>query len=723
MKYKVMAILLLLPILLTVIIFSSAAQIQLPTDTKIDRIVLDHSILEPVSIQDGLYEIRVHTVPVKATNANLVYSVSDEEIATIVTNDDGVFLKPNKAGKVRVTVSTDDGLSRQSFDAYVYSDEGRGAQEVLIFDSAQESQSLTDEFVYGQYDLVNDKKVNATYELSAIVLGTKNQNVKFSVIEGQASITSDRQVTVNGSEDIIVEVSSVENNAIKATYALDIVPEAVNVYSYEDLMYCTNLSDEGEKVVLRTNLESVANTYGEYTNYTEAIKREAYRNTAVFAPKDYDGKRKKMYFNTVEVESTYDTTFIDNLQKNNSPLAETFTKNLTVGVVIKDDFYGNGYTMNLHELCRPSETVNGYPIWNNFDLFTGPIPFISAMGMTVFGQDSIGTLIQGDDITLSNLVLKNCNNVSDLTYLEYVGTTLEIMGDNVTIKDCIISNGRSVIRSFSNENLTIDHCLVQYAREFILKVGSNQVLKPEEGKSRSELDLLSPKQLADFLSPVLPTDSEGKVMPEYSDSSLTISDTYFYNSGFFSIGVETHFAGRVLYDAPTYNYNYPEIHNMAGTSYATRVTVTGDTRIYDWKSIDSLDSSTLIKSDADDSGAGDIIGRVFDIKGMVRDYITDHPEFAIIEKDSNNTDVDYVHGGIAFYGGGKNYSTIEFESDYGLKEIPSLALNNTISLAAGSEPFRFNLYTNGTNPNYFGLVPMIETMRDMDRSMIQKGGR
>ena len=45
MKYKVISSLLLLPILLTLIVFTSSKSIKLPTDTKADKIVLEYDKL------------------------------------------------------------------------------------------------------------------------------------------------------------------------------------------------------------------------------------------------------------------------------------------------------------------------------------------------------------------------------------------------------------------------------------------------------------------------------------------------------------------------------------------------------------------------------------------------------------------------------------------------------------------------------------------------------
>ena len=62
MKYKVISSLLLLPILLTLIVFTSSKSIKLPTDTKADKIVLEHDKLEVVKLGEKL-KLSAYAIP------------------------------------------------------------------------------------------------------------------------------------------------------------------------------------------------------------------------------------------------------------------------------------------------------------------------------------------------------------------------------------------------------------------------------------------------------------------------------------------------------------------------------------------------------------------------------------------------------------------------------------------------------------------------------------
>jgi hypothetical protein len=77
--------------------------------------------------------------------------------------------------------------------------------------------------------------------------------------------------------------------------------------------------------------------------------------------------------------------------------------------------------------------------------------------------------------------------------------------------------------------------------------------------------------------------------------------------------------------------------------------------------------------------------------------------------------VEYVHGGIAFYGGGRNYSmmlnTEEELSDLELKELKDISLTGILSTFSGTEPFRFYMYDKDSSINPFSS-PNIHDLRE-----------
>jgi len=88
----------------------------------------------------------------------------------------------------------------------------------------------------------------------------------------------------------------------------------------------------------------------------------------------------------------------------------------------------------------------------------------------------------------------------------------------------------------------------------------------------------------------------------------------------------------------------------------------------------------------------------FNIAEMITSLNTQQEYNGIIVDYNNHT---YAHGGIVYYGGGKNYSIVNLEDFTGEKftnySIMFDDLNNTtrsdlLKLAAGKEPFRFLMY-------------------------------
>lgn len=149
---------------------------------------------------------------------------------------------------------------------------------------------------------------------------------------------------------------------------------------------------------------------------------------------------------------------------------------------------------------------------------------------------------------------------------------------------------------------------------------------------------------------------------------------------------------------------------MAGTSYATNMKITGNTKMFDWKDVKSLDSSTLIQVISNDLD----VNKYFNLQELVENYVTkEDTSFAI-----NDNGKTYVHGGIAMYGGGKNYSEVEIEDELlsDFKNIDALSLTGLITLAAGTEPFRFKLYTSQSTPVTINEVPNIDDLKNNIKS-------
>ncbi len=671
MKKRILAIMLVLPLIVAFAAMGFTKLVSLAVPRDPEDIMLEYEQNEAFEFDSfgQTLELKGSVIPEAAT-VSLTWTSSNEEVATI----EGNTLTFVNEGEVTITASVkadnSPSVIKKSFTAMLM----LGGTEPKYIKANYIFPSENGDNVIGLYDysdsLSGDDKVAHSETISFEVLPKKApQDIVVSGLnEGVEYDDGKLTFTPSAVGEYMLKISSASDEDV-FTEMRFVVVDGVNIYSYEDLIRATDKSSDGEAIALRVNLESKAN-----------LSRTNSRHFGYASGDPYEYKT---------FESTYDTDFLKKMGK---------PTQLKAAIEIKADVYGNGHTVNLHDFAYPTEIdpATNIAIPSLSDVFAGnPLEFVTAGGLSVYGQGNVGFWVHGDGITLNNVVLKNCNNVDNLSNLDYVGTVVEVTGNDVTIKNSTLLNGRTVVRSFSNERLTIDNCILAYAREFIYKQGSNKFVRPKQSGSEQKPWEEAQKDLFDYDN-----------LPEAAkkgDSSATIKDTSFYRSGIFCIGMDTHFAGEYLYK---WIGNNQKINDLAATSYKSTLDLVGDVKFYDWKEIKGMDSSTLV--------SGTLQGNKFsiDISGILTQYDSTH-NAGLIKNGK------YVHGGIAFFGGGFNLSEIYFNgervkccNDYGAgasKGINNdqfvslnIALNDPIfdtfstlfSKAAGEGEFSFCVYRN-----------------------------
>lgn len=644
MKARVWCLIIILPILVIFVLYGVSKGLSLIVEAEVDILEIEHENGEEM-LEGERMRLYAKTYPLNIASS-ILWETDDENIARIEFINGNPYLVAVQTGIVQVRAKSSN--KEASFTVVVVTDDPT-PRYILCFDTNQTEEGLDNNYYYGMYRFDEDELIADQIELTIKVYPQLFASQKVIYEVDESIEVEGNKFSFSKAGTFPLRVISEEKEDVYTDFVFNVV-EGVNVYSYADLMKCTNSSITGEIVVMQTNLESSSN-FNKLNNPMKA-------NTKIAGYQEGEN----IVFDYLEIETQYDTQYYHNIGKE--------VPKLKVGVNFKKDVYGNGFTINLHDLCFPSDQKsNNKPLLSKNDLFRGPLEFLNISGSSVYGQDNIGFLISEDNVRVSNIKLKNCNNVNDLTHLDYVGTTLEIIDANdVSIEDSIISNGRTVIRSFSNENLLISGCLLQFAREFIFKIGSNSIIRSYIDKNNS------------FILEPIPVNEEGELL---TDSNARIKDTFFSTSGVFCIGLDTHFSGTFLHK----NDIFQNIRNLAATSYASNLTLEGDIRFYDWKKVSSLDSSTLISG---------LLGTAFNISKMIEEVSIGNN--IIRTKDGEA----YVHGGIAFYGGGKNYSTITFVDNQIEAEMKYLEfsltderfdeLSRKLALFAGEGSFKFFLY-------------------------------
>lgn len=474
---------------------------------------------------------------------------------------------------------------------------------------------------------------------------------------------------------------------ICAKIRLRAVKEGRNVGNYEELKTVT---EAGHIVVLTRNV-----MLGVKNDGTAMIEDELKKDVKKFI-------------------TTYDKTYLENSGEN---------KYVQYLIEFKNHVYGNGFEINADKFTQCKDAT-GLP-----KIFKGPLNFVAISSASVKGQDNISFLVMKDNVLINNVVLKGCSDDSlleedgqfNLSKLNYVGTTLEIAKSSKLLNSRV-SNGRTVVRIFAGGstmgspvvedksafnvqdekiNVHIESCVLSNAREFILKIGSNRALKQKDEVQRK----LRKEKENEYYSPYDESNKTDKYFNDnYLINDVTLKNSVLETSGLFSVGMETHFSGEFLLGGTITTWK-----DCAATSYASALRIVGDVKMLDWKNLSNVDSSTLIEVTGDANpwlsmNVAEMMKEVAKVDKKCRDIIL------------NVGGTEYVHGGIAFYGGGYNYSYLDLTEandetkQFGVYDVNISVLENSkdenirnqgkmLPLAAGAGDFRFYLYNNKSSRN------------------------
>lgn len=480
------------------------------------------------------------------------------------------------------------------------------------------------------------------------------------------------------------EHTDVFNDNITASLTVDCVADGVNVGDYTSLAAAT---EAGYAVVLTADIMLGENQFGEDGFLRPGADLTKY---------------------VKQLKTTADWTYY----------ANRGLEHPTVNYVIefKNDVYGNGKFIDADYITQVTPAVS-----SSVSVFKGPLDFVAIQGTAaVKAQDNIVFLVRTDGVVIDNVVLRGCSDDSlyedgqmNLSLLNTTGTVLELMADCRVI-NCRIMNGRTGVRAFgrygidpvtSDSNpvdaeaeridVSLESCIVSTAREFLVKLGTNRKVRGEftqEGMSSSEYDIeaMEPSLSANGVTYAPRNDanlSDANFEDNFVLTHLTLENCALYNSGLFAIGFESCFAGPML-DGGAIAPDYWT--DIGGTSYSAVLKLVGDVRIYDWKSLATVDSSTLIELPGGASGNTAFLQlNIREMLNKVKNYGGDAYSDLIYTADGG----EYVHGGIAMYGGGKNYGIVDF-SEFGGEMPTEYSIN--LSILAQGEDNMSNLYLQGT---------------------------
>lgn len=600
----------------------------------------------------------------------------------------------------------------------------------LIFNEALGDYGLGSLAIANQKYDANKEIVSAPYSTALFnnVVGSKQAEVtSFADIEFSSTNknVAEAQIGANGVEFIIKDDGVVTISA-KWKYAdrfgasgTSITFRAVNgvyVGAYDELMDATSKIKQivlANDIYLGENLFDVDANGKKTAKYSDAVMKE------------------KLLSFTKEINTTFDSQYYKNIY------GEDYQAKVRYCVEFTSSAYGNGHMINAEYITQMIDST-GHPY--EYAVFQGPLNFVAAQWKgvpelaSVKGQDNICFLVRTNGVELNNLVLAGCNDDSlydndkmELTLLDYTGTTLEIMAD-AKLVNCRVKNGRTVVRAYGRYgvdldsevnsqkekiNVTIDGCRLQNAREFILKIGTNRVKRgyvANDGAGPSLYDGNGKEYTAYNSSACDNYINDEYFMNNYVLTDVLLKDSTLSASGLFAVGVESHFAGGMLNGVDFIDLE--GWRNLAGTSYPAILHLEGNVVLDNWKELSTVNSETLIttnidKTQADNANLSFLTLNVAEMLKAVQSIGNGNSSLDYNNIITKVGEDDYVHGGIAFYGGGKNYSildtskyTFEGMNQYNVNiSILSNCEDSTLKrqgellpFAAGSKDFRFVMF-------------------------------
>lgn len=738
MKNKTLIVLLIIPFVIGLISFVSVVLLNITVASDISGINFSYRDQEGFKIREEGYELEAtpiidESLILAPDNELMWYIKEDTDVAKIEEDDiNNYYLYALKEGECTVVCSNVKKSVEREFKAVIY----ENGTILINPEYSSSGQQVESTRYFGMYDLTYDEvkldstnKVKATIKFDIDVVGDNVTSDKVSLLDKSDNITfSDNTMTINSySDNSYFTLVSTDQPYIANTYTFNVVENGVNVYNYNDLLMCTNFSTRGEKVVMQTSLGSLRDVYegknveidaastsqGFYRYEIDPSFTKKSGNISLFGNYDETSGTFNFANELYYMGTTYNHKFIDDYNSRNGSNISTDIK---VGIRVQQDFYGNGFSINMNNLCFPNNgsiDVSLKKLAPNYekDYFFGPLAYVTIgdpsqidnVIVKAYGQDNVGLLLDNDGITLNDLRVQNIDDNSNKRNYAFTGTVVEVNGDNITIKNSTIRLGKNLVRAFDTKNLTIKNSILTRSSEFNLKVGSN-VIEPYDstktidvtigGKSYSvpfdeffakdSTNIASANMiLEEFLGlnssgiflnndemykalRVLQEGLNSETSENYS-SEVTLDSVLFDDSGLFSIGIESEFNGPYLYNGgcSTLTSTLGELisspipNQIGGTSLPSKITLTGKTKFYDWKKIDDIDTTSLIEERIS-SLASSFIGE--DVSLSIDDFFPMKPILRDMCKSKNyiytKDNDEYVNTMVAYYGGGKNDSIV-----------------------------------------------------------------
>ena len=634
--------------------------------------------------------------------------IADESICSLMQSENIFQITALKVGSTDITISAlKDDVCVNSVETSITV--LNPATSINLVESAT-TYGISNEMAIGGYVLENGEYVEDSYQFS--IAGDVQSQIQWTSSDESVATISDGDLTILKSGKTTIsatdKASILLNKPVSSSITIRCVADGVNISNYSDLM---KASKDKKEIILQNHID-----LGEkLLNVND--------DGSVTLLKDKSECARILKDEVSQMPTTGDWSYYKYANGATTPPLINYC------IRFDNNLYGNGFTLNANNITN---MVDGTGSLYDFAVFRGGLDLVKLKSgdtdsSSVKAQDNISFVV-GENVRIDNVELVGANlrgkTTTDLNQLNYVGTTVEVMGDNVEIVNSRIRNGKNVLRVFGDEkdtfkkiNVTLSSCVLSYAREFLVRLGTNAIIKGEyKDKSYNLSQGISDNSpIWDECAPSIGSYrhlNDKMSVAEYNalneqylndedylslvKTNLTLENCSMLTSGLFSIGIEGHFAGPAL-DGGRWNswdFYAQGWRELAGTAYPVQLNLKGKVSIYDWKVLENIDSSSLME------------GNLFDIdmSNMIKS-VGQKDEFSdIITKVDNQ---NYVHSGIAVFGGGKNYGIISMDGQIeefanysiSLQDIGS-SLTKMMTYASGKESFRFLLYNKNSHFTY-----------------------
>ena len=495
MKKKALILLSLIPFLIALFAFVTSSYVIRSVEQDIQNIEWNYKENTSFLMKDGLVKLNANpiydeTYPLSNGN-DLIWTSSDTSVANIISKEDGFYLQPLKEGRSVITCSNSKKSIVKSFNAIIVGDGGAVIVNPLIPFSQQ---SISGNKIVGTYDDLSkygDATFDSKLKLEVEIVGSSSLSLNEIIVTNSSNIKynkNNHEISYLSDGPAFIEFDNPYSSTGDARLDFNIV-KGFNIYDYDDLLSVTNKTDKSYTSILRVNLESYDNTFDSNGKLKKA-------DTKLFGHLDENGKLKSFKDDVYKYKSTYNTSFIDQwnnyVNEGNQGVDGIIEPNCIAGIHFKGDIFGNGFTINTHNLVYPSKVkdvvIDGVQhkiaSLGKDDLYRGPLKYVSLGNPTdsandikpIFalnGEDNSSFYID-DEIYIDDINLKGSDYTSNLTNYQYCGNVLNINADNVNINNSIIENGRNVVRSYSSMNLEINNSLIRNGMEFLFRSGANE---------------------------------------------------------------------------------------------------------------------------------------------------------------------------------------------------------------------------------------------------------